>query len=250
MLKKNLKDNRLTIGSWVTIGHPSVVEIMATAGFDWLTVDMEHTSISYETAQTLITVIQAEGMQALVRVGHNDELIIKRVMDCGADGVIVPMIKSAEDAEKAVSFVKYPPVGKRGVGLYRAQKYGTDFEGYKKRVQDETVVIAQIEHIEAVSNIDEILSCKGLDGIIIGPYDLSASMGYPGEFHRPDVIDAIDRVDQAAKAKKIPMGFHVISSDPQEIQNKIDKGYTFLAYSLDFFFLGDKAREGMKKIRG
>jgi len=249
MLKKALKDNILTIGSWVTIGHPSVVEIMASAGFDWLTIDMEHTTISFETAQVLITVIQANSMKALVRVGHNDELIIKKVMDAGADGVIVPMVKTAEDASKAVSYVKYPPAGKRGVGLYRAQKYGTDFEGYKKWVEEESVVIAQIEHIDAVKNIESIINVEGIDGILVGPYDLSASMGYPGQYDRNDVKEAISIVDEAAKKYNMPMGFHVINSDSSFLQEKIDKGYTLLAFSLDFFFLGDKAREEMAKIK-
>jgi len=112
-LKQKLQNNELTIGSWITIGHPSVVEIMASAGFDWLTIDLEHSAISLETAQNLISTIHANDMKALVRVGKNEEVVIKRVMDIGADGVIVPMVNSKEDAIKAVEYVKYPPIGKR-----------------------------------------------------------------------------------------------------------------------------------------
>ncbi len=247
-LKEKLKNNVLTLGSWVTIGDSSVIEIMATGGFEWLCVDMEHTTIDLNRAKMLITTIQANNMKALVRVSKNEEVIIKKVMDMGADGVIVPMIKNREEAEEAVGYVKYPPYGNRGVGLYRAQGYGTKFEEYKKWVNEEAVVIAQIEHIEAVKNIDDILSVDGIDGTIIGPYDLSGSMGVPGEYHRDEVKEAIERVRIACEKNNTPYGFHVIESDPKKLMERIDEGCTFLAYSLDFFFLGDSVRSGMKAV--
>jgi len=248
-LKDKLGKNELTIGSWITISHPSVVEIMATASFDWLCVDMEHTSIDLQMAQILITTIQSKNIKALVRVSKNEEVIIKKVLDMGADGIIVPMIKTKEEALKAVKFAKYPPIGERGVGLYRAQGYGINFEKYKKWVNNEIVIIAQIEHIEASKNIDQILGVDGIDGTIIGPYDLSGSMGYPGEFNRDDVKQAIENVKLSCIRNKKPYGFHVIESDPQTLQDKIDEGCTFLAYSLDFFFLGDSVRAGMQLIK-
>ena len=202
-LKSKLKNNELTIGSWVTIGHPSVIEVLAQAGFDWLTIDMEHTTIDYSITQTLISTIQSNGMAALVRVSKNDEVYIKRVLDAGADGVIVPMINNAEEAKKAVEYVKYPPEGKRGVGLYRAQKFGLNngFEHYKKWLSESSVIIAQIEHIDAVNNIEEIIATPGIDGVIIGPYDLSGSLGIPGEFNDPSVITALLKVEKACKEK-------------------------------------------------
>jgi 2-dehydro-3-deoxyglucarate aldolase len=172
-LKQKLKNNELTIGSWIMMGNPMSVEVMALAGFDWLVVDVEHTSIGLETLQNLITTIQAKEIKALVRVSKNEEVIIKRVLDMGADGIIVPMVSSKEDAQQAVDYAKYPPVGKRGVGLYRSTAYGTKFEAYKRWVDEELVIIAQIEHIDAVRNIDEIIRVEGIDGTIIGPYDLS-----------------------------------------------------------------------------
>ena len=247
-LKKKLKNNELTIGSWVTIGHPAIIDIMASAGFEWLVVDMEHTSIDLTMAHNLIATIQANGMKALVRVSQNEEVIIKRILDMGADGIVVPMVKSREDALEAIDYAKYPPVGKRGVGLFRAQKYGLGFDEYKKWVNEELVIIAQIEHYEAVDNIEEIITTDGIDGVIIGPYDLSGSMGFPGEYDRADVKDGIAKVLKVCKQNNIPSGFHVIESDPFKLQERIDEGCTFLAYSLDFFFLGDSARDGMKKI--
>jgi 2-dehydro-3-deoxyglucarate aldolase len=210
---------------------------------------MEHTSIDLETAQILISTIQACNMKALVRVSKNEEVIIKRVLDMGADGIVVPMVNSKEDAMCAIDYSKYPPVGKRGVGLYRAQNYGKNFEEYKKWVNEELVIIAQIEHIDAVKNIDEILTIEGIDGTIIGPYDLSSSMGTPGEYYRTEVQEAIVKVKQACEQHNKPFGFHVIESDPTNLLKRIDEGATFLAYSVDFFFLGDSASIGMQKIK-
>lgn len=248
-LKTKLQNNQLTIGSWVTIGHQSIVEIMSTAGFDWLTLDLEHSVIELGQAQNLIAHIKNNGSAALVRVSKNEEVIIKRIMDAGADGVIVPMINNAEDAKQAVNFVKYPPVGKRGVGLARAQKYGTGFDDYKKWLSEESVVIAQIEHIEAVNNIESILNVAGIDGIMIGPYDLSGSMGFPGEYDREDVKAAIQKVEEVCRSKKKPLGFHVIQPDNQLVKDKVNKGYSFLAFSLDFYFLGEKVRSEVNQLR-
>ncbi len=247
-LKKKLLNNELTIGSWITIGHPSVVEVLSHAGFDWLTIDLEHTSIDYSTAQVLISTIQAHNMAALVRVSKNDEVYIKRALDAGADGVIVPMINNTEDARKAVEYVKYPPEGKRGVGLYRAQKFGLNngFENYKKWLSDNAIVIAQIEHIDAINNIEEIIATSGIDGVIIGPYDLSGSLGIPGKFDDIRVITALTKYEKVCKEKNFPMGFHVIQPDHRLLRNKIDAGYSFLAFSTDFFFMGKKASFEMK----
>lgn len=248
-LKKTLQNNELSIGSWITIGHPSIVDVMSSAGFDWLVIDIEHTSIDLSTAHNLIATIQSKGMKALVRVSKNEEVIIKRILDMGADGIVVPMVNSKQDAMDAINYAKYPPVGKRGVGLFRAQNYGLGFEEYKKWVNDELVIIAQIEHINAVENINEILQVDGIDGTIIGPYDLSGSMGIPGDYYKEDVQNAILTVKEACKRHNKPYGFHVIESDPSSLQARIAEGCTFLAYSVDFFFLGDSVRNGMKKIK-
>ncbi|MDB1122418.1 HpcH/HpaI aldolase family protein [Vibrio algarum] len=248
-LKSKLKNNELTVGSWVTISHPAVVEVLASAGFEWLVIDIEHTTIGLEKVQHLITVIQAKGMKALVRVSKNEEVVIKRVLDAGADGIVVPMVKTKEDAVEAISYAKYPPIGARGVGLYRAQNYGLDFANYQNWVNDELIIIAQIEHFQAVENIEDIIKTDGIDGVIIGPYDLSASMGAPGEYDRKDVQEAIQKVLCVCEENKVPSGFHVIESEPTKFIERANQGCTFLAYSLDFFFLGDSARTGMKKIR-
>lgn len=248
-LKEKLKKREISFGSWLTIPHPSIIEIMSSAGFEWLTIDIEHSAIDISTLQNLVAHVQANKMEALVRVSKNEEVIIKRVMDAGANGVIVPMVKNAEEARQAVSWVKYPPLGSRGVGLSRAQHYGLAFNEYNQWVQEEAVVIAQIEHIEGVNNLSEILDVEGIDGIIVGPYDLSASMGKPGMFYDDDVKEVLAKIDKITLEKNRSLGFHVIESDYKKVMDKINMEYNFLAFSLDFFFLGDKAREQMDLLR-
>jgi len=240
-LKKILSEKRQTYGTWITIPHPLIPEILAPAGFEWLVVDMEHSSIGLGDLLPLIISIEANNMIPLVRVGENNPNLIKRVMDIGAYGVIVPNVCSRDEAEAAVNSVKYPPTGTRGVGLYRAQKFGKGFEEYKKWLFDESVVIVQIEHINAVNNIDEIFRTPGIDAFMIGPYDLSGSLGKPGEFDDTEVNDAIKKVMNAAFRHNIPAGFHSVSSDPDEARKRVKQGFVFIAFSIDAIFLGDAA---------
>lgn len=248
-LREKIKARELTLGSWITIGHPNVAEILANAGFDWLVIDIEHNPIDPAMVQTLITTIQSKGAKAIVRVNKNEEVVIKQVLDAGADGIIVPMVCSKDDAIQAVNYAKYPPIGKRGVGLARAQQYGRQFDSYKRWVTEGLIVIAQIEHIDGINNLEEIISVEGIDGTIIGPYDLSGSMGMPGEFEKPVVKEALKRYIDVCKAHSFPMGFHVVDARPEKIQEKIDEGYTFIAYGTDFLFMGDTARKGMDTLK-
>jgi len=247
-LKKSLKNNSLTVGSWITIGHPSIVEILSNAGFDWLTIDMEHNSIDPSMMKTLISTIQSKDIAALVRVSKNEEVSIKYALDAGADGIIVPMINNENDARKAVEYAKYPPNGKRGVGLSRAQNYGVSFNEYKEWANESLVVIAQIEHIEGVKNLDKIISTKGIDAIIVGPYDLSGSLGFPGEFDREDVKKALIKVKEICLEANFPMGYHVVPPDIELVNTTISEGYRFIAFSTDFYFMGDTANKLMKLI--
>lgn len=248
-LKEKLKNNELTIGSWITIGHNSVAEIMANSGFDWLTIDMEHSSITMSEAHNLIQIIDLAGGVPLVRVGSNDPYLIKRVMDSGAHGVIVPMVNTREQAENAVKAVRYPPLGNRGVGLARAQGYGYSFDKYKRWLEDYSVVIVQIEHIIAVQNLEEILSVDGVDGFIVGPYDLSGSLGVPGQLDHPNVIIALERVKEVSRKLNATAGFHVIQTDIKSLETKINEGYRFVAHSLDTLFLGDSIKNTIRRFK-
>lgn len=248
-LKNKLKDRKLTFGTWITIGHPIVAEIMANSGFDWLTIDMEHSAITLNVAQNLIRTIELSGCAPLVRVRENNPSLIKQVMDAGAYGVIVPMVNSKKEAESAVKAVKYPPEGFRGVGLARAQEYGFDFEGYKNWLKKESIVIVQIEHIDAVKNLRQILSTKGVDGFIVGPYDLSGSLGMLGNFRHPEFKKYISEIMNVAEELRKPAGFHVIPPDVEEVQKIMNLGYRFIAISLDTLFLGTLSRSILKKLK-
>ena len=248
-LKKKLADNTLTVGSWICIDSPMVAEVLAGAGFEWIVIDEEHTAIEIACAKQQMLAIQSRGVEVLVRVPSLDEAAIKRALDCGAQGVIVPMIMNASQAEAAVALSYYPPRGRRGVGLHRAQGYGPGFDDYVQRLDDGIVVIAQIEHVDAVRNIDSILSVEGIDGIIIGPYDLSASLGCPGDFHRPELVAALATVSAACRRLRKPYGFHCVSSDPAATMARITEGATFVAYGVDFLFLLESATKGLALIR-
>jgi 2-dehydro-3-deoxyglucarate aldolase len=247
-LKQRLQNNELTIGSWVTLGHASIAEIMASAGFDWLVIDAEHSVIELPDIQLLIQAMDLHGCPAIVRVTSNDANQIKRVMDAGATGVMVPFVNSAEDAAAAVRHTYYPPTGARGVGLARAQGYGAEFKPYLDWLPDNAVVIVMIEHRDAVENIDEILAVDGVDGFIIGSYDLSASMGMPGEITHPMVQDAIAHVREAGAARGKTGGIHVVEPDREELYRQIDSGYRFLGYGLDIRILDSLCRRDLKEI--
>jgi 2-keto-3-deoxy-L-rhamnonate aldolase RhmA len=248
-LSKKIKEGELTVGSWITLAHPAIAEIMSNAGFDWLAVDLEHSVITIREAEELIRVIDLAGVSPLVRLTSNNPDLIKRVMDAGSHGVIVPMVNSVEDAVKAVESVKYPPVGKRGVGLARAQGYGTRFKEYLEWQKNSAVVIVQVEHIDAVNNLEDIFAVEGVDGYIIGPYDLSGSLGVPGQFDHPDFLAAMDRVRKVAAEMKMTGGIHVIEPEPEQLEQRIDEGYRFIAYSLDIRMLDVASRNGLEHIR-
>jgi len=247
-LLKNIKQGDLSVGSWITLAHPAIAEIMSKAGFDWLAVDLEHSVITIREAEELIRIIDLAGVTPLVRLTSNNSDLIKRVMDAGSHGVIVPMVNSAEDALKAVAAVKYPPVGSRGVGLARAQGYGTKFKEYLEWQKDSTIVIVQVEHIDAVNNLEDIFSVKGVSGYIIGPYDLSGSLGVPGQFDHPDFLAAMDRIKIVAEKMKMTGGIHIIEPEPQQLEQRIAEGYRFIAYSLDVRMLDVACRKGLEII--
>lgn len=249
ILKQALGKCKLTIGSWMTIGDCSIAEIMAKTGFDWLVIDMEHSSIDFGVAQNLIRTIDLAGGTPLVRVGENSPYLIKRVMDAGAHGVIVPNVNSIEEAEKAVSAAKYSPEGTRGVGLARAQNYGLGFEKYKEWQKKNATVIVQIEHYKAMDELEGILKTPGVDATMIGPYDLSASLGFPGNFQKKEMKDFLEKYLKVSKKVKKACGIHVIPPEAEEVKKVIKKGYNFIVFSFDAMFIGQKIKDEIKSVR-
>ena len=241
-IKKNLTNKKIQIGSWITIGSPIVAEIMANAGFNWLVIDLEHSVINIEMAGDLIRIIDLCGVSPIVRLTGNDPAQIKRVMDAGAHGIIVPSVNTPDEALRAVSATRYAPAGSRGVGLARAQGYGANFEEYFKWQQNSPMVIVMIEHINAVNHLEKILAVPGVDAFIIGPYDLSCSLGAPGDFQNPLFIETIQYIKSTGERMGCPTGYHIVEPDLRMLEERIDQGYNLIAYSVDMRILDVGAR--------
>jgi 2-keto-3-deoxy-L-rhamnonate aldolase RhmA len=248
-LKHRLRAKEIALGSWITLDSAAIAEIMAAAGFDWVVVDLEHSVIDLSGAASLIRTIDLCGAAPLVRLTSNDQDQIKRVMDAGAHGIVVPMVNSAEEAAHAVAATRYAVAGSRGVGLARAQGYGATYPDYLHWQVDGPVVIVQIEHRDAITRLEEILTVRGVDGFLIGPYDLSCSMGIPGEFERSEFVDAIAHIREVGQRLGVPAGLHIVEPDLQRLEQVIHEGYTFIAYSVDTRMLDVCVRQALTKMK-
>lgn len=238
----------LSIGSWITVGHTAIAEIMASAGFDWLAIDLEHSTITLRETEELIRIIDLKEVVPFVRLSSNNSEQIKRVMDAGAHGVIVPMVNTVDEALAAVQAVKYPPVGKRSFGLARAQGYGPTFDSYVKWQRDHTYVVVQIEHIDAVKNLGDILAVPGVDAYFVGPYDLSGSLGIPGQFKHPEFLKAMEEIKSVCVKSNVPGGVHIVEPNVDQLSESIKNGHTFIAYSIDTRMLDVSSRYGLESI--
>ncbi len=241
-----LRQKNFLLGTMLTIPAPEVAEMVARCGFDWLFMDGEHAPLSVLDWQRQIQAVGGR-CASVLRVPANSEVAIKKALDIGADGIIVPMVNSAEQARQVVNWSKYPPLGSRGVGLARAHGYGLDFSDYIASANADTAVIVQAEHIDAVEHIDEIAAVGGLDAVFIGPYDLSSSMGKMGQVDDPEVVAAIDRVTAACIEHGIAMGFFGVSVD--SVRDYIDKGYNLICVATDAGLLTGGASEILQGLK-
>ena len=250
-LKEMLKQHKPAVGSWINTASPVVAELMASVGFDFLTVDVEHSAVDLVQTQALFQAIKSgnPNCAALVRLAGNCYADTKRYLDAGAAGVIAPFINSAEEAHELIRSVKYPPEGMRGVGFCRANAYGMRLKESVAAANDETFVCVQIEHVEALRNIDDILCVPGIDAVIIGPYDLSASMGLTGQFDHPEMVGAINAIGAACRRHGIAAGIHVVQPDVADVARRYSEGYRFIAYSLDITMLLNACMNGLTEIR-
>ncbi len=237
--RQKLENGDRLIGTVVSIAKPQVSELLAQAGFDWLFIDGEHAPLDEADIQLLIQT--AEHTPCLVRVPSLDEVAIKKALDAGATGIIVPQVNSAEQARLAVSYAKYPPTGQRGVGISRAHGYGFNFKDYLARANNEVVVVVQAEHALVLEEIDAIAATPGLDAVFVGPYDLSASLGKMGQVENPSVIDAVDRITAACQRADLRLG--VFGTSSEAVMPYIDRGYTLIAAATDTLLLGKAARD-------
>ena len=240
-----LLERRVTLGTWIQIGHPAVAEVLATAGFDWIAADMEHTDIDTAGFAALARAMHGRQAMPLARVRENDTLAIRQVLDLGAQGVIVPLIHTAEDADRAVRAAKYPPRGVRGFCFSRMNHWGVDFATYAANANDNIAVVVMIESCQGVENIDAILAVDGVDGVFIGPYDLSGSYGVPGQTAHALVQAGCRRVLDACQTAGKSAGLHVVIPTEAHITQARDDGFTFLALGVDTVFLSAGAREAL-----
>jgi len=246
---KKISEKQFSLGSWIQLPDSFSAEIMARAGFDWLAIDLEHGLINLDSAFRLIQTIDNLGVIPLVRLHENDSITIRRVMDAGAKGVIVPMINTAEEAAKVVDAVKYSPEGNRSYGLGRAHKFGLNFDEYIRGNNLMTIVVIQIEHKNALANLDKILTIPGIDAIIIGPYDLSGSMGIPGRFDEPSFKSAVIEIINKLKLSPVALGFHIVHPNESDLLDRISQGFTFIAYGMDTIFLQNGAFNAVQEVR-
>jgi 2-dehydro-3-deoxyglucarate aldolase len=231
-IRTKLRAGGNSIGSWMQIPHPSVAEIMGQAGYDWVAVDMEHGAIAVHQLPNLFRALELGNTLPLARIAQGQPKDCKQALDAGAGGVIVPMIESAAQLIAVRDACRWPPAGTRGVAFSRANLFGKHFDVYRTEAQA-PLLVAMIEHYRAVAELEAILTVGGLDAILIGPYDLSASMGLTAQFDHPDFCATMEKIRTLAAVKAIPAGVHVVAPSPQQLQQRLGEGYRFVAYSID-----------------
>jgi 2-dehydro-3-deoxyglucarate aldolase len=225
------------------IPHPSIAEIMGQAGYDWVAVDMEHGAVALSQLPDLFRALELGNTLPLARIAQGHPKDCKQALDAGAGGVIVPMIESAQQLMAVRNACRWPPVGTRGVGFSRANLFGKHFEAYREEAQT-PLLVAMIEHHRAVADLEAILEVDGLDAILIGPYDLSASMGLTAQFEHPDFRATLEKIRVLATDKAIPAGVHVVAPSREQLQERLAEGYRFIAYSIDAVMLNSVASDG------
>lgn len=246
-LKKALRNRERLFAGWVSFAHPSITETIAKAGFDFIAIDMEHSTINQAEAQRIIAASQAEGVPCLPRpVSHSNDYI-KPLLESGADGMLIQMVNTQEDVKILIDNFKYPPIGKRSYGVSRAQGYGFDFEEYITCWNQNSSFIIQVESIQAVNNIEKLLSFDEVDGVMVGPYDISGSLGFPGQTDHPKVIEASKKVITACEKYSKSCGTQIADPNEKNIKDLFDLGYTYVILGSDLFVLW-KWSEQMKKL--
>lgn len=234
------------IGSIVTLPLAGVAEIVADAGFDWLWLDMEHGPLDLQHVEGML---RAKGAAAaIVRAPANDPVWIKRILDTGADGVLLPHVSSGAEARAAVDAAFYPPRGRRSFGVSRAHGYGPRMNDYLGTSVEETTVMVQIESAQAVESIDAILATDGVDAAVIGPFDLSGSLGHLGDITHPQVAAAIERVAEAGRASGVPVG--IFCGSAELAQGYLAKGFSPIAVGVDCMLLAASARALRESLSG
>ena len=230
-LAKKLKAHETVIGTWISSGSTNVVDILRNLRFDWFVLDMEHSPVTVETVATMIQVMNGSKITPLVRVGEIDQALFKTVLDSGAQGIVVPMVNTVEEAERAVRFAKYPPRGVRGVAAVKASDYGFTMPDYIRSANEQTTIVVQIETPEALRNVKQIVAVDGVDMAFVGPSDMTMTLGLVDDRNNPRVVEAMSAVVKACEDAGKTAGTLAISAE--EIKRDLDLGFRFISLATD-----------------
>ena len=247
LLKEKLYAGNISFGTWLTIGSPDVADTLKQLPFDWFLLDLEHSYFTIEQARNMMLALLDTDITPLVRVGEGDQYLIKRVLDIGAHGVLVPLVNTPEEATRAVNYSKYPPMGSRGIGPVRAAAYGNNTKDYVTTANDEVLVGIQIETVQAISNVEEIASTKGVDLVFVGPSDLTMSLGLVTDRGNPKVSDAMQSVVKVCeRLGKIPGTLAVTGEEAKKWQKL---GFRFISLGSDSKYLFQGAKSFIEQAR-
>jgi 2-keto-3-deoxy-L-rhamnonate aldolase RhmA len=241
-----LKNGDLLLGTILTLPSPEAAELLSRAGFDWLFVDMEHTSLGVKDVQRILQSVGRE-FPCLVRIPVLDEAWIKKVLESGPAGIIIPHVNTAEEVENILGWSKYPPEGTRSVGISRAQGYGMDFQNYMSKANETIAIVPQVEHIDAVKNLKSFVNIPGISAIFVGPYDLSGSIGKLGQVEDPEVCEALQEVQTVCSQAGLKTG--IFGVDDVAVKPYIELGYSLVAVGTDTSYLIRSAQDTLRSIR-
>ncbi len=241
-----LRKGDLLLGTILTLPSPEVAELLSRSGLDWLFVDMEHTLLDVQHVQRILQAVGKE-FPCLVRIPSMDEALIRKVLETGPAGIVVPHVNTSEEVKTILRWSKYPPEGTRSVGISRAQGYGLSLEDYMDRANETLIVVPQVEHIDAVNNIESIVRVPGISAIFIGPYDLSGSMGKLGKLTDPEVQGLIQKVKEAClKAGLVP---GIFGADAADAKHYIDIDFSLIAIGLDTSHLSMSIQQTLRLLK-
>lgn len=235
-IRKKIKSNIPSFGTWQQIQSIEISKILSNGDYDWITLDLEHGAFDNSFLSYAFDKIIANGCLPLARISKPDRYLARSVLDYGAGGIIIPMIENKEQLQEIINYSIWPPHGKRGVSFCNANDFGESFKDYSKEAKN-PLIIAMIENKKGVENLKQILSVKNLDAILIGPYDLSASLGILGKFSHKDFVKCQNKIFRMCKEFRVPFGFHITEPKKKIVTNKLNQGATFIALGLDTTFL-------------
>ena len=235
-LRLKLSKGKSSIGSWIQLSDPSVIKILSSSNYDWLAIDLEHGDIEEKDLPVLTSLAHSYCPLVFARVRAAEQTFCSRALDLGVDGIIIPKIESAENLIKIRNAIYYPPDGCRGVGYSNTNLYGKYLNEHLSKVS-KPFLVAMIETLEGLNNLETILKVDGLDSILIGPYDLSASLSLPGKLESKEVINAINHIKSSCQKNSIPIGIHIVEPSIDKLKAFAESGFTFIAYGIDSVFL-------------